>query len=81
MAVSFVLRGQRFTLTREEVVTRLEDMVPEPVFRHAVLVEDVLWPVKQVFGAATGLDRLDFTTKDARAPLIALGFSVVRIPR
>lgn len=51
---------------------------PETIRSHAVDVKGVSYPVKQVFAAVTGLDRLDFTSAVARRHLLNLGFRVER---
>ncbi len=45
---------------------------------HFVVVGTRRFPRKQVVGELTGLDRADFTTHQARRPLIRLGFSAGR---
>lgn len=79
MKVTFVLNGQAITLTREQVEAAAERVEPDPIRLHAVEVAGRVYPAKQIFAAATGLDRLDFTTLQARAQLIRLGFNVVRV--
>lgn len=48
--------------------------MPEPLRGHYVLVEGRRYPPKQVLSLATGLDRADFATHQARRTLKRLGF-------
>ena len=77
--VAFTISGRKMRLTWDQVVQSMQGESPEPIKAHAVEIERRLFPVKQVFARATGLDRLDFTTHQARAPLQRLGFRVTRI--
>ena len=43
---------------------------------HAAEIEEQLYPVKEVFARATGIDVLGFDTTQARAALRRLGFEV-----
>jgi hypothetical protein len=43
------------------------------------VVDGKPYPVKQAFSVASGMDRLDFTTNQARHALARLGFEVVRV--
>ena len=76
--IDFVVNGAGVTLSRREVEKKMEGVAPEPVRSHAVVVSGVRYPVKQVFEAATGLDRLDFTSATARRHLGKLGFELAR---
>lgn len=77
--VSFKINGASLTLSAEEVRRALRDAEPEPLREHAADIEGTLFPVKQAFSLATGLDRLDFTTNQARTQLRRLGFALVRM--
>lgn len=77
-AVSFTLNGKSHRLTRSHVEEVLGGMTPEPIRSHGVVVHGRAFPVKQAFGAATGLDRLDFTSAVARRQLERLGFQLIR---
>ena len=78
-AVSFLLNGVQMTLDETRVRAAMEGAEPEAIRAHVVEVDGNTFPVKQVFSAATGLDRLDFTTNQARTVLKRLGFNVARI--
>ena len=56
-------------VTRSILIDR---STPGPIYRYAVEVNGVLYPVKQVFAVATGVDQ--FTTQRARDVLRPLGF-------
>ncbi|HEX5267424.1 MAG TPA: hypothetical protein VFW24_11680 [Acidimicrobiales bacterium] len=72
------IAGIDFDLTPSEVEERLVRVDPEPIRDHYAVVAGRRYPVKQVMGAVTGLDRADFTTHQARAVLRRLGFGVYR---
>lgn len=72
------IAGQPFKLDRKGVVRALRGLEPEPIKLHYVVVGLERFPPKQVIGAATGLDRADFTTHQARRTLKRLGFNVGR---
>jgi hypothetical protein len=76
--INFVVNGKPLSLTRAAVLDVMKNVSAEPVQRHSVKVAGVVYPVKQVFEAATGLDRLDFTSAVARRNLAKLGFEVAR---
>ena len=76
--ITFRVNGKLVSLSRREVELCMRGMNPEPIQRHAVEVAGTAYPVKQVFEAATGIDRLDFTSAVARHNLGKLGFILVR---
>ncbi len=51
---------------------------PEPIDVFFAVVGGRRFPPKQLVGAATGLDRADFNSHQARALLVRLGFPVER---
>jgi len=77
-SVSFVVNRKRFTLSRAKVESLMDDVDPEPIRSHGVLIGRRKFPVKQVFAMVTGLDRLDFTSSIARRQLGRLGFPLLR---
>lgn len=77
--VTFVINGRSMRLSRDQVDATARRADPEPVRSHAVEINGRLYPPKQLFSLATGLDRLDFTTMQARTQLIRLGYTVVRV--
>lgn len=70
--------GCRFEFDLGTIEARLEDVEPEPVNEHYVVVRGRRYPPKQVLAVVTGLDRADFTTHQARAVLRRVGFGVYR---
>ena len=79
--ITFVVNGKLLRLSRRDVESCIRGLSPEPIQRLAVEVGGTMYPVKQVFEAATGLDRLDFTSAVARRNLGRLGFVLVRVGR
>jgi hypothetical protein len=77
--VEYTLGGQRRELSAQEVERTAAGIEPGPIRTHAVRVGGMLFPVKQIFGAAAHIDIADFTTNQARRILKRLGFEVVRI--
>lgn len=77
--ISFVLNGTQMNLSEDEVRAAVAGLPAEPARAHLITIGDHEYPVKQVFSAATGLDRLDFTTNQARSVLKRLGFVVSRV--
>jgi hypothetical protein len=71
--------GHRFRLDDRTVMRALAGTLPEPIRDHFVVVGGRRWPPKQVIALATGLDRADFTTHQARRILTRLGFSAGRL--
>lgn len=72
------MNGAQMQLQTSKVRSAMHGTRPEMIKTHVVEVDEVIFPVKQVFAAATGLDRLDFTTNQARTILKRLGFKVCR---
>lgn len=74
----FVINGVKIPLSRQSVEFGIAGTEAEQIRLHGVRVDGQEYPVKQVFSAASGLDRLDFTTNQARSALKKLGFTVFR---
>jgi len=74
--VELVVSGKRIRLRKADVVRTVRDGGLGVVRQHAVEIEKQLYPVKEVFARATGIDVLDFNTTQARAALRRLGFEV-----
>lgn len=72
--------GRDFNLTRQEVEACMEDTEPESIQKHAVEVNDRLFPPKQVISQVTGWERTSFTTLEAQRVLARLGFVGVENP-
>jgi hypothetical protein len=75
----FTIAGQRFELDDALVEARCGSDLPEPIRDHYVVVNGRRYPPKQVVSCATGLDRADFTTHQARRILKRLGFLAARL--
>ena len=69
---------QTFELTRGQVERAVRDVLPEPLDDHYAVVNGRRYPPKQVLALATGLDRADFNTHQARQVLRRLGFTAGR---
>src|SRR5215217_2523871 len=74
----FKIAGQPFQLERDGVEAALRNVLPDPPRDHYVVVGGRRYPPKQVLVCATGLDRADFTTHQARRILKRLGFVAAR---
>jgi hypothetical protein len=74
--VDLVVGGERIQLRKADVLRAVHDGPLGLVRQHAVEIEQRLYPVKEVFARATGIDLLDFNTTQARAALRRLGFEV-----
>lgn len=77
----FTVSGQQFELERAGVEGCLLAVLPDPVYEHYVVVRGRRYPPKQVLSCATGLDRADFTSHQARRILTRLGFVAARAGR
>lgn len=73
-----VIAGRTFPLTGGGIIDRCRDANPEPIRDHFVVVDGRRFPPKQVIALATGVDRNDFTTNQARSILRRLGFATGR---
>jgi hypothetical protein len=74
----FTIAGHRVELEHHTVEAAVERVLPEPIQEHYVVVGGRRYPPKQVITCATGLDRADFTTHQARRILTRLGFTAAR---
>jgi hypothetical protein len=79
--IRFTISGEVFDLEPEVVEEAVEGLLPDPVQEHYVVVSGRRFPPKQVIACATGLDRADFTTHQARRVLKRLGFVAARVRR
>jgi hypothetical protein len=75
----FVISGRPFELDQERVEYCVTGLLPDPLQQHYVIVSGRRFPPKQVLACATGLDRADFTTHQARRILCRLGFVAARL--
>lgn len=74
--MQFTINGHGYDLTPEAVEIRMRSITPDAIQQHAVLVNGIEYPVKQVLSMATGLPRTDFTTNTAQRILSRLGFDL-----
>src|SRR5262245_48451561 len=77
--IQLIVAGTLVRLSREAVLRKLKGLKPGRIRTHAVRIERVLYAVKDVLAAASGLDPLDFNTNQARSWLRRLGFELVRV--
>jgi Holliday junction resolvase-like predicted endonuclease len=75
-SIRFTLNGHRYELLREDVESRLADVAPDVIRKHAVRVNGTWFPVIQAFEVATGIPRSEFMSNTARRHLTALGYEV-----
>lgn len=64
-----------FDLTKGEVEQSMSGITPEPVTGASVTIGRRVYPVMQVGGVITKLDRRDFTASEVRRALTRLGFA------
>jgi len=77
--IELTAAGRTVRLSRDAVLRKLKGVKPGRIRTHAVKIDGVLYAVKDVFAAASGLDPLDFNTNQARSWLRRLGFELVRV--
>ena len=75
-SVELVVHGERIQLRRAAVLRAARDGRFGAVRQHAIEIGKQLYPVKEVFARATGIDVLDFNTTQARSALRRLGFEI-----
>lgn len=74
----FTIAGNSYELERQGVEDAVAGVLPDPIHQHYVVVRGLRYPPKQILTCATGLDRADFTTHQARRILKRLGFVAAR---
>lgn len=72
-----IIGGLKLSLSKDQVLQRLDAVVPEPVRTYAVRVGKRLYPCKQAIAVATGLPRAKFNAHQAYRVLERLGLEVV----
>jgi hypothetical protein len=75
--MDFIINGRAYSAEPTDVERVMRGVAPGPVQQHAVVVNGVEYPVKQVLSALTGLPRPEFTSHRARNLLQRLGFSTL----
>jgi hypothetical protein len=74
--VDVIVRGEKIRLKKRDVLRAIGDGSLGIVRQHAVEIRGQLYPVKEVFARASGLELLDFNTTQARSALHRLGFEL-----
>ena len=74
----FIIGGRELDTTKDEVISRMRSVPPEPIREHLVEVSDIEFPPKQVLEEVSGFDRQTFTTMEATRVLRRLGFALRR---
>lgn len=74
--IDFALNGKKMSLTRHQVLTVAASLEPQPSRTWAVEAGGRLFPVKQVFGAATRISHGEFTSHRARDLMRRIGLRV-----
>jgi len=75
--MDFILRGVKYSLTRDEVRTRMEGIKPKPIRKYYVVVNRRRYPIKQVIATCLDLYYVEFGTADAAQILRRLGFKLL----
>jgi hypothetical protein len=63
--MSFTVVGNEFSLSTADILSRMQNVEPEPVRELFVEVGGTAYPIKQAFAHATGMPRGQFTSHDA----------------
>jgi hypothetical protein len=77
--VEFKVGGKRYRLKRDDVLSRHRKIDPGTIRAHAVEIGGLLYPIKEAFARASGIDLLDFNTNLARRVFSQLDFKVKRV--
>ncbi len=72
----FILGGRVFDLERDDVLKAVKGKEAGPIRKYAVKLHGRAYPIKQVYGLATGLPNAEFTAHDAYRVLKKLGFEI-----
>ncbi|MBW2063386.1 MAG: hypothetical protein JRJ03_00495 [Deltaproteobacteria bacterium] len=75
--MEFTLAGKKFNFSKESVSEAMYGIEPEVLRKHAVKINDTLYPCKQVISVVTGLSRADFNSHQAHQILKRTGLEVV----
>ena len=76
MKQTFVIGGQEFSLSADDVERRLKGVEPEKVRKVFVEVSGKRFPIKQALAVAALQIRSGFTTQDALRIFRKLGFKL-----
>jgi len=77
--MQFKLRGNDYSLTKQDVEKAMRDVPPEPIRQYYIVVNEEKYPPKQVLAKSLGLGRVEFTTMDASSILRRLSFKLNRL--
>lgn len=69
-----VVGGRKLDATKDEVMSKMRMVEPEPIREHTVEIDGTAYPPKQVLAEVTGWPRQSFTTMEANRVLLRLGF-------
>lgn len=72
--VAVIVGGRDFEFSRSEIELRMRGVEPESIQKHAVEVNGLDYPPKQVLAVMTGWSRTSYTTMEAQRVLRRLGF-------
>ena len=75
----FTVGGRSFSLTREDIESKLKSVQPEQVRQYCVTVNKKEYPVKQALEVSAGLLRSGFTTQDAIRVLRKFEFQIRKV--
>jgi hypothetical protein len=76
---TFTLRGNQYTLTRDEVERSVINLAPKQGEKYFIKIGDRRYPPKQILAESLRLSPMAFTTLDANRILRKLGFEIVSI--
>jgi len=68
--------GRTFMVTQEQVIAALKGVSPERIRKYGVSIDGIVYPVKQAFAVAFGVDPASFYSEDARRAFLRLKFRV-----
>ena len=77
--IEFTSGGVPYALNRKQVERMMRGIAPGRIHTHVVVINDVLYPVKEAYGHVLGKDSLDFNTQEARSVFKRLGFVLRRV--
>ena len=74
--MTFVHRGKRYELTREDFIRAVKNVRPARVQRYSVTIGRTQYPTRQVVALATGRPTIEFTVDAAYRILQKFGFEI-----
>jgi hypothetical protein len=72
----FILKGNAYELTREEVERMMVGIQPETTRQYFIIINGKKFPPKQIIAKALNLRKAQFTTMNATNILERLGFKL-----